>query len=144
MAPLGPRITNLSPAVLAALALLVMGAAMSGQAGKPGAGEAADAVVQSAVNGAPVVVFSKTYCPYCKRVKGLFRELGVRPTYYELDTRPDGGDIQDALLRHTGIRSVPQVFVAGKFIGGSDDTSAKYQAGELKPLVMAAVGHDET
>jgi glutaredoxin 3 len=49
-----------------------------------------------------------------------------------------GSDIQDALLEITGGRSVPRVFVDGKFIGGGDDTAAKAANGELKTLLVAA------
>lgn len=51
----------------------------------------------------------------------------------------DGIDIQDALYEVTGARSVPRVFVGGKFIGGGDDTAAKAASGELAQL-LAAVG----
>jgi glutaredoxin 3 len=47
-------------------------------------------------------------------------------------------DIQDALYEITGARSVPRVFVGGKFIGGGDDTAAKASSGELKQLLVAA------
>lgn len=46
-------------------------------------------------------------------------------------------DIQDALGEVTGARSVPRVFVGGKFIGGGDDTVAKAANGELKELLVA-------
>lgn len=57
---------------------------------------------------------------------------------YELDARGDGDDIQDALRDITGGRSVPRVFVGGKFIGGGDDTAALARSGRLAELVAAA------
>ena len=53
----------------------------------------------------------------------------------ELDTRADGQDIQDIMLSMTGARSVPRVFVKGKFVGGGDDTCALAQSGQLKALL---------
>lgn len=56
----------------------------------------------------------------------------------QLDERQDGEAIQDYLNQLTGGRSVPRVFVAGKFIGGGDDTVAKQQSGELKKILQQA------
>lgn len=53
----------------------------------------------------------------------------------QLDQVNEGDDIQDALLEKTGGRSVPRVFVGGKFIGGGDDTAAKAANGELERLL---------
>jgi glutaredoxin-related protein len=50
----------------------------------------------------------------------------------------EGAAVQDALLEVTGGRSVPRVFVGGKFIGGGDDTAAKAASGELLALLKAA------
>lgn len=46
--------------------------------------------------------------------------------------------MQDALLKVTGGRSVPRVFVDGKFIGGGDDTAAMARDGRLKEMLTAA------
>jgi glutaredoxin 3 len=59
----------------------------------------------------------------------------------QLDNLPAGDnciDVQDALGELTGARSVPRVFVGGKFIGGGDDTAAKAASGELQQLLAAA------
>jgi glutaredoxin 3 len=53
----------------------------------------------------------------------------------ELESRPDCADIQDYLMSITGGRSVPRVFVAGKFIGGGDDTEALARSGKLKEML---------
>mmetsp|Transcript_35133 Transcript_35133/g.103985 ORF Transcript_35133/g.103985 Transcript_35133/m.103985 type:complete len:105 (-) Transcript_35133:71-385(-) len=97
--------------------------------------------VQEAITQNKVVVFSKSYCPYCTKAKRALNGV-IKPSDYlviELDERPDGDQIQDALLALTGGRSVPRVFIGGKFIGGGDDTAAKASSGELKEL-CAAVG----
>jgi hypothetical protein len=48
--------------------------------------------------------------------------LDIMPCYSQLDQRDDGDAIQAALAEITGGRSVPRVFIGGKFIGGGDDT----------------------
>jgi glutaredoxin 3 len=67
-----------------------------------------------------VTVFSKTYCPHCTATKALFAELKVPAKIHELDVLPDGGAMQDALLELTGQRTVPNVFINGKHLGGND------------------------
>lgn len=54
----------------------------------------------------PVVIFSKTYCPFCTKTKELFKSLGVKIVVIELDERDDGSEIQDYLNQLTGGRSV--------------------------------------
>ncbi|KAG8638804.1 glutaredoxin [Manihot esculenta] len=87
---------------------------------------------------APVVVFSKTYCGYCKRVKQLLTQLGASFRVIELDEESDGAEIQSALAQWTGLRTVPNVFIGGQHIGGCDSTLDKYQKGELLPLLNDA------
>ncbi|WCJ36092.1 Glutaredoxin [Euphorbia peplus] len=87
---------------------------------------------------APVVVFSKTYCGFCTRVKQLFTQLGASFKVVELDVENDGDDIHSALKQWTGIRTVPNVFIAGKNIGGCDATFEKHQKGELMTLLNEA------
>jgi len=68
----------------------------------------------------PVMVYSKTYCPYCSEVKSLFGRLNVPAKVVELDNLADGDAIQAGLQTITGRRTVPQVFIAGKHVGGCD------------------------
>ncbi|KAJ1418287.1 Thioredoxin-like superfamily [Sesbania bispinosa] len=86
----------------------------------------------------PVFVFSKTYCGYCKRVKDLLTQLGATYKIFELDTEKDGGEIQSALAEWTGQRTVPNVFIGGKHIGGCDTCLEKHRAGQLVPLLNDA------
>lgn len=96
---------------------------------------AAAEFVAATVRDNPVVVFSKTYCPYCVKAKNALSSLGAKFAVVELDIRDDGSAIQDALLDVTGARSVPRVFVGGKFIGGGDDTARLAASGELAPML---------
>jgi glutaredoxin 3 len=76
---------------------------------------------KSEIESNDVVVFSKTYCPYCTKTKALFDGLGVKYALHELDKMGDGAELQDALFKMTGQRSVPNVFVKGSHIGGNDE-----------------------
>ncbi|KAK9820243.1 hypothetical protein WJX72_007897 [[Myrmecia] bisecta] len=86
----------------------------------------------------PVIVYSKSYCPYCAEVKGLFKSLKVDAKIVELDDIVEGDEIQDALHDITRRRTVPQVFIQGKFVGGCDDTIAEYNSGDLRKRFEAA------
>ncbi|KAK3142121.1 hypothetical protein QOZ80_4BG0342500 [Eleusine coracana subsp. coracana] len=90
------------------------------------------------VASAPVVVFSKSYCPFCVRVKKLFEQLGASFKAIEMDVESDGAELQDALKEWTGQRTVPNVFIKGKHIGGCDDTMALNTQGKLVPLLTEA------
>ncbi|KAI1450616.1 glutaredoxin [Annulohypoxylon stygium] len=72
----------------------------------------------------PVVIFSKTYCPYSKRAKGLLLEkysIDPAPYVVELDEHPLGKQLQAKLGVTTGRRTVPNIMINGKSVGGGDD-----------------------
>lgn len=96
--------------------------------------------VDSTIKNNKVVVWSKSYCPYCKKAKhAIFSIVPVDEVeVVELDLHPMGDEIQDYLKDITGGRSVPRVFINGKFIGGGDDTVAKLKSGELEKLLKEA------
>eukprot|EP00775_Hariotina_reticulata_P007690 gene7690-7890_t len=78
---------------------------------------------------AKVVVFSKSYCPFCRKAKEALGQL-LYPddiTVVELDqmSDEDASAIQAVMQELTGAHTVPRVFVAGHFVGGGDDTAAK-------------------
>ncbi|BGP40562.1 Glutaredoxin [Rhodotorula kratochvilovae] len=94
--------------------------------------------VESKITGAGVkrtVVFSKSYCPYCRRAKQLLKDLGEDYDVYELDQMDEGDDWQGYLGQKTGQRTVPSIWIAGEFIGGCSDLEAKHRSGELKKLL---------
>ncbi|OJT15282.1 Glutaredoxin-C2 [Trametes pubescens] len=71
----------------------------------------------------PLVVFSKTYCPYSIRAKALLASytLVPAPKIVEINVRSDGPQIQSILARLTGRSTVPNILLQGTSIGGSDD-----------------------
>jgi len=79
----------------------------------------------------PVLIFSKSYCPFSARVKQLFTELGVRFQSFELDQMENGSAIQSELGKITGATTVPRVFINHEFVGGCDDTLALHRSGNL-------------
>lgn len=86
----------------------------------------------------PVVVYSKTYCPYCTEVKALFASASIPAKVIELDKIPGGDDVSAALQAVTGRRTVPQVFVGGVHVGGCDDTVAAKADGRLAAMLEGA------
>jgi glutaredoxin 3 len=99
-------------------------------------------VVAAALAENPVIVFSKTYCPYCDKAKAALRAEGARFRVIELDERRDGDVIQAELARLTGRRTVPNVFIAGASIGGGDDTAALQRSGALRAMLCKAKAVD--
>lgn len=71
------------------------------------------------------VVFSKSYCPYCRASKDLLNQLGAKYYALELDQIEDGSDIQSALASLTSQRTVPNIFINKVHIGGNSDLQAK-------------------
>ncbi|KAG4218681.1 hypothetical protein PC116_g32839 [Phytophthora cactorum] len=92
---------------------------------------------QSIIDENAVAVFSKSYCPYCNSSKRLLDSLGAKYKVVELDKVPDGSAIQDALEEISSQRTVPNIWIGKKHIGGNSDLQAK--SGELKDL-LAEVG----
>jgi glutaredoxin 3 len=74
--------------------------------------------VKEAIAKDKIVIFSKSYCPYCTMAKEQFKKLNTAFTTIELENRPDCQEIQGVLGQMTGATSVPRVFVNGEFIGG--------------------------
>ncbi len=89
---------------------------------------------------APVVVFSLTWCSYCKAVKNLFQQMGVQYRAIDLDTPAFEQTgryqaIRQALQNLTGSSTLPQVFIAGTALGGYTETSDANRKGTLQALL---------
>ena len=89
-----------------------------------------------------VVVWAKSYCPYCAKTKALFQTLvdeKVITDYvvHDLDLDPDGTQIQEELLAITEQRTVPNVFVKNQHIGGNDATQVFHKEGKLIELLSS-------
>lgn len=85
---------------------------------------------KSILSMSPVVIFSKSYCPYSTRLKSLFAEsYGFEPIYtvVELDKHSHGSELQNYITEQTGRRTVPNVVVDGASRGGCDDFISMHQ-----------------
>lgn len=94
--------------------------------------------IQEALSSHNVVIFSKSYCPYCHATKALFSSPAFKSAdvvTYEIDTMTSGAEIQRELLTMTGQRTVPSVFVNGQHLGGNDDTQEAHRNGVLGSLL---------
>lgn len=90
--------------------------------------------INATVDEHQVVVFSKTYCPYCSATKRLLATAAfqnVDVITYELDQMQDGPKIQRELLEMTGQQTVPSVFVDGHHLGGNNETQQAFRAGRF-------------
>lgn len=84
---------------------------------------------------ANVVVYTTQICPYCTRAKQLLDRKGI--AYKEI--RVDEDDKQrDIMIEKSGRRTVPQIFINDKPVGGCDDLYALNQSGELDNLLKGA------
>ncbi|GAN07258.1 conserved hypothetical protein [Mucor ambiguus] len=92
-------------------------------------------IVEEAIQNNKVVVFSKSYCPYCKKAKALLSSLDIEFAVIELDLHSQGEAIQAYLLEKTGQRTVPNVFVNKTHVGGSDDLDKAERDGTLQKLL---------
>ena len=101
--------------------------------------------VTTAIADHKVVVFSKSYCPYCTKTKELLAQLNVDATIYELnDMGSEGADIQEELLQRTGQRTVPSTFIGGQHVGGNDSLQSAHRSGELQTWLVAAAAAAST
>ncbi|MDL2338201.1 MAG: glutaredoxin 3 [Pseudomonadota bacterium] len=88
-----------------------------------------------APNTAPAVVtmYTTEVCPYCLRAKALLKERGVTSID---EVRVDlDATARAAMVDRTGRRTVPQIFIGDRHIGGCDDLVALDQRGGLLPLI---------
>lgn len=84
---------------------------------------------------AKVEIYTKAFCPYCSRAMRLLGSKGVEPEEYDITL--GGAKRAEMIDRAHGRTTVPQVFIDGRHIGGSDDLAALDRAGKLDPLLAA-------
>ncbi|MDP8994450.1 MAG: glutaredoxin 3 [Pseudomonadota bacterium] len=84
---------------------------------------------------ARVEIYTKLMCPYCARAKKLLDSKGV--AYEEIEISFDGAKRQEMMARANGRYTVPQIFIDGRHVGGSDDLAALDRSGRLDPLLKA-------
>jgi glutaredoxin 3 len=115
-----------------------------------GNGEEVETFVSHKIRNVDIMVFAKSYCPYCRHTKELLQELVEQrekdgktiPTVEilnldELDD-VDGPYIQMYLLQTTGQRTVPNIFIGSDHVGGDSDLTAlvEDENGETMDLIL--------
>lgn len=94
------------------------------------------ATCQTADNKPSTVLFTKSWCSYCRSSKQLLNQLGAEYKFIDLDREENGAEIQDALEEMTGQSTVPNIFINKKHIGGNSDLQAL--RGRLVPMLKEA------
>ncbi|MCC6217031.1 MAG: glutaredoxin 3 [Polyangiaceae bacterium] len=84
----------------------------------------------------PVQIFTTAYCPYCVRAKSLLARRGI--PFEEIDVTHEPDRRQWLVNATGGRRTVPQIFIGGESIGGSDELHELDRRGELLALVDRA------
>lgn len=84
---------------------------------------------------ARVEIYTKSGCPYCARAKALLESKGVQFEETEININPAARE--EMLGRANGRSTVPQIFIGGQHIGGSDDLAAIDSSGKLDALLAA-------
>ncbi|RIA37121.1 glutaredoxin 3 [Hephaestia caeni] len=82
---------------------------------------------------AKVEIYTKAFCGYCARAKRLLDDKGV--AYEETDITMGGPKRAEMIERAGGRMTVPQIFINGAYIGGSDDLAEAERAGRLDALL---------
>jgi glutaredoxin 3 len=80
-----------------------------------------------------VTIYTTAFCPYCHSAKALLRRKNVEFT--EVDVSYDPEERQRMMKRTNGRRTVPQIFIGERYVGGSDELHALERQGKLDPLL---------
>jgi glutaredoxin 3 len=83
-----------------------------------------------------VIMYSTTWCGYCQRARGLLERKGVGIREIKVDEDPSQRDLM--VQKSGGRRTVPQIFIGARHVGGYDDLAALERAGELDLLLSSA------
>lgn len=85
---------------------------------------------------ARVEIYSTLFCPYCARAKNLLEKKGV--DYVNIDVIEDTSKRDEMVKRSGGRQTVPQIFIDGEHVGGSDELYALERAGKLDAKLGAS------
>ncbi len=82
-----------------------------------------------------IEIYTQPWCPYCARAINLLRDKGV--DFQEIEAPGGSAARTEAVRRSGGLTSVPQIFIDGAHIGGSDELRALDRSGKLDGLLAA-------
>mmetsp|Transcript_19100 Transcript_19100/g.32900 ORF Transcript_19100/g.32900 Transcript_19100/m.32900 type:complete len:124 (-) Transcript_19100:31-402(-) len=91
-------------------------------------------LIKGVIDTSEVIIFSKSYCPYCKNAKQLLTKNFPKATIsvIELDNEDKGDELQSVLQNISGQRTVPNIYINKNHVGGASDTEAALKNGKLK------------
>jgi len=84
-----------------------------------------------------IEIYTKSYCPYCKRAKELLRIKGVDFVEYDVTTDPI---LEREMRLRSGRETVPEIFSDGVLLGGCDELFELDERGELDRLLGLSGG----
>lgn len=79
-----------------------------------------------------IIIYTTPICPYCTMAKKLFERKGATYTEINIDSEPG---LREKIMTETRRRTVPQIFIGDRHIGGFDDLYALDLQHELDPLL---------
>jgi glutaredoxin 3 len=82
-----------------------------------------------------ITIYVTGWCPYCQRARGLLSQKGL--AFTEIDVEDDV-KLREEMVARSGRRTVPQVFIGDKHVGGCDDLFVLESSGELDRLTEGA------
>ena len=83
-----------------------------------------------------ITIYSKSWCPYCAAAKKLLDQKGAAFTEIDIEKKPEAR--AEMIQKAGGRTTVPQIFIGGHHVGGSDDLHALERAGKLDALLSGA------
>ena len=86
---------------------------------------------------ARILMYSTRVCPYCVRAELLLAKKGIAADQIEKIRVDEHPEQRAEMMRITGRRTVPQIFIGDRHVGGFDDLAELDAAGELDPLLRA-------
>ncbi|ORJ62216.1 glutaredoxin 3 [Geothermobacter hydrogeniphilus] len=81
-----------------------------------------------------IEIYTRNYCPYCRRAKELLKIKGVDFVEYEISDDPEK---EQEMVQRSERRTVPQIFINGSGIGGCDELFTLDERGELDAILRA-------
>lgn len=85
---------------------------------------------------ADVIIYTTNYCPYCVKAKDLLKSKGIN-NFKEIDVTGDDNARAELVKKSNGMKTVPQIFINGKHVGGYDNISELNLQGKLDELLKS-------
>jgi glutaredoxin 3 len=80
-----------------------------------------------------VTVYTSDWCPYCQRAKGLLSQKNVAFSEINVEEQPK---LREEMIARSQRRTVPQIFIGDRHVGGCDDLFELDRSGELDRLIQ--------